>query len=267
MRSSNPVFSNNPAFTRSGGGYATFGEAPSAAQLEEMYGRPPATPLQTQRITFDDVVVKTAILFAVLLASAAASWVLTVAMPFLPFAGMIVGLVLGLVVSFKSSTNPALILPYAAAEGVFVGGISRFFANRYDDIVGQAVLGTLAAFAAMLFLYRSGRLRATPKFTKVLVTASLGYLIIGLVSLVAGIMGVGGGWGFYGSGPLGILLCLAGVGLASLFLILDFDFVEQAIRNGAPQRTSWLAAFGLVATLVWLYIEILRLLAILRSQE
>jgi uncharacterized YccA/Bax inhibitor family protein len=239
-----------------------------------MYDRPAAGPLLTGRMTLDDVVMKTGALFGVLLVTAAVSWVVVPGMLWLPFAAMIGGLVLGLVISFKQSTNPALILTYAAVEGLFVGGISRFYASYAEqgatggtNIVAQAVLGTLAAFAAMLLLYKSGRLRATPKFTKMLLVAGLAYLGIALASLISAFFGVGEGFGFYGAGPLGILLSVAGVALASFFLILDFDFIEQGIRNGAPQRMAWLAGFGLMVTLVWLYLEILRLLAILRGNE
>jgi uncharacterized YccA/Bax inhibitor family protein len=271
MRSNNPVFGNSGAFSR-GGGYATFDTATSGRDLEEMYASPSATSLQTGRMTLDDVVMKTGAMFVVLLLTAAVGWMAVPAMPWLPFVALLGGLVLGLVISFKSSTNPALILSYAAVEGLFVGGISRFYdayagATGGSNIVAQAVVGTLAAFAAMLVLYKSGRVRATPKFTKMLMVAGLGYLFVGLISLVTAFFGVGGGWGFYGVGPLGLLLCAAGVALASLFLILDFDFIEQGIRNGAPARVAWLAAFGLVVTLVWLYLEILRLLAILRGNE
>jgi uncharacterized YccA/Bax inhibitor family protein len=266
MRSSNPVFSNSEQFNQ--GGYATFDTAMSSQQLEEMYAAPPATPVQMRRMTLDDVVMKTAGLFAVLLVGAALGWQAAgqPSLAWIPWVAMIVALVIGLVIAFKQSTNPALILSYAAIEGLFVGGISKWYQDFADDnIVGLAVLGTLAAFAGMLILYRSGKLRATPKFTKMLITAGFGYLILSLASLVSALFGVGDGWGFFGLGGLGVLLCLAGVALASFFLILDFDFIEQGIRNGVPERTSWLAAFGLMVTLVWLYLEILRLLAILRG--
>jgi uncharacterized YccA/Bax inhibitor family protein len=269
MRSNNPVFNNSAAFkgdTR----YAGFDTTSmSAQQLQQMYDAPPASPVQTGRLTLDDVVMKTAAMFAVLLASAAFAWVATPGFGALPFIGMIGGLVLGLVIAFKQSTKPALHLAYAVLEGLFVGGISRFYyeyAGQNAGIIGQAVLGTLAAFVSMLVLYRTGVLRATPRFTKMIIVAMGGYLIISLASFVAAMMGVGDGWGFR-TGGLGLLLCAAGVALASFSLILDFDFIERAIEGGAPERTSWLAAFGLVVTLVWLYLELLRLLAILQGRE
>lgn len=262
MASRNPVFNRSEAFS-SRGGYATFHDVatPTAGSLEEMYRRPPAGPLDTGRMTVDDAVMKTLACFAVLVGFAAVGWFV----PALAFVGLIVGLVLGLVVSFKQSTNKVLILGYAAAEGLFVGGISGVFNDRWPGIVSQAVIGTLVAFGSMLVLYRTGVIRATPKFMKIVSVASLAYLGIALASLVGSLFGVGDGWGFYGVGGLGLLLCAAGVALASAFLVLDFDFIDQGVRNGLPERYSWLAAFGLTSTVVWLYIEILRLLAILRG--
>jgi uncharacterized YccA/Bax inhibitor family protein len=263
---SNPIFERNPAFTR---GYAGAGVGTATAeQLRDLYDRPSATPAQMGRMTIDDVIVKCAISFGTLIAVAAASFF---ALPATLSAGVIlpallVGLVLGLVMAFKQSTNPAVILGYAVAEGFVLGGISRIYASAFGgSIVPQAVLGTFGAVAGMLVLYSSGTLRATPKFTRVLMTAAIGYLAVAVVSMVTSFFGVGHGWGFYGVGPLGVLLCVAGVAVASLFLIMDFDFIERGIRAGAPARYSWLAAGGLMMTLIWLYLEVLRLLAILRD--
>jgi uncharacterized YccA/Bax inhibitor family protein len=259
MQSNNPVFNRNDAFTK--GGYATF-DTPTATQLEDMYAAPSATPVRTGRMTIDDVVTKLGISFAVLLVGAAIGWYV----PGLWIVGMIVGLVLGLVNSFKREPSPALILAYAGFEGLFVGGISRFFEAQWEGIVGQAVLGTLSVFFAALFLYRSKRIQVTPKFQRMAFIAIGGYLVFALASFVAALFGVGGGWGFR-TGPLGILVGLFAVALAAVFLILDFDFIEQGVRNGLPEKMSWYAAFGLLVTLVWLYIEMLRLIAILRGEE
>ncbi len=154
-------------------------------------------------------------------------------------------------------------LTYAAAEGLFVGGISLIFETVYPGIVIQAVLGTLGAFGAMLALYKFNVVRATPKFTRTLMIAGAGYLVFGLINLVVSLVT---GSSAYNS-PIGWAIAAVGVVLASFFLILDFDFVEQGIRNGLPQQYAWTAAFGLVVTLVWVYIEILRLLAILRGDD
>jgi uncharacterized YccA/Bax inhibitor family protein len=262
MESNNPAFRRNDAFARTGaGGYATF-DQPSAQQLEDMYAQPSATPVRAGRMTVDDVVTKLGISMAVLLVGAAVGWIY----PGLFFVGMIVGLVLGLVNSFRKEPSPALILAYAGFEGLFVGGISRFFEEQWDGIVGQAVLGTLSVFVVSLFLYRSKRVRVTPKFQRMAIIALGGYVLFSLVNLVASLFGVGDGWGFR-SGALGVAISLFAVGLAAVMLILDFDFVEQGVRNGLPEKYSWYAAFGLLVTLVWLYIEMLRLIAILRGDN
>jgi uncharacterized YccA/Bax inhibitor family protein len=262
MESRNPVFSRSKAFK--GGGYATFNEAPpaSASQLQEMYSAPPATGIDTGRMTMDDVVVKTGLMFAVLLPLAAFNYWYQSGL--LTILGVIGGLVLGLVIAFKQSTNAALILTYAAAEGLFLGGISRVFEEQWNGIVPQAVLATLAVFGVALGAYKSGRVRATPKFKRTVLIAMGGYLVFCLVNLVVMMAGGGGEFGLR-QGPLGIMVGLFAVGLAAAMLILDFDFAEQGVKNGLPERYSWLAAFGLVVTLVWLYIELLRLIAILRG--
>ncbi|MGN6598085.1 MAG: Bax inhibitor-1/YccA family protein [Actinomycetales bacterium] len=270
MQSSNPVFRDRtPAGGRGRGpGFAT----PDPLELQRMYDAPSATALDTGRLTMDDVVAKTGVLFAVLLGTAALSYfAITPAIPAAPIVTMLAAFVVGMIVSFRRTISPAMILTYAALEGVFVGGISLYY-NAYSaqagggNIVGQAILGTLAAFAAMLFLYKSGRLRATPKFVKTLMIAAGGYLLVSLGSLIAGMFGVGDGWGFR-TGGLGLLLCAAGVAIASFFLVLDFDSIETWIRQGAPAKTAWLAGFGLMVTVVWIYLEILRLLAILRGND
>ncbi len=275
MESRNPVFSNNKAFgqngyagfdTRGGGYGAQAGAATmSATELQDMYAAPSATPLQTGRMTIDDVVMRTATIFAVLLATAAATYfVLQPTSLMLILGSALVGFGLAMAISFSKKVRPALIMAYAAVEGVFVGGISFVYASAFGGgIVPQAVLGTLGAFTAMLLLYRSGKVRATPKFTRTLLIAGAGYLVFALVNLGIALFT---GNSAYNS-PLGWLIAAFGVGLASFFLILDFDTIERGIRDGAPQQFAWIAAFGLVVTLVWLYLEILRLLAILRGDD
>jgi uncharacterized YccA/Bax inhibitor family protein len=262
MESRNPVFARSQEFQR--GGYATFNTAtPSAQELDERYNAPSATTLDTGRMTIDDVVMRTATIFAVLLVAAGVTYQVRPAFGIILIAA-IAGLVLSLVITFRKVISPPLILTYGALEGVFVGGISRLYQDFYDGIVAQAVLGTLAAFGAMLALYKVGAIRATPRFQRILIIAGAGYLAFGLLHLV----GVMFHWWdsiYAGGGLLAIGLSAFGVVLASLFLVLDFDQIEQGIRNGAPQKYAWLAGFGLVVTLVWLYLEILRLLAILRG--
>lgn len=264
MQSRNPVFNRSDAFSRRG--YATFNDAPpaSAASLEEMYTAPSATGVQTGRMTMDDVVVKTGLMFAVLLPAAVLNYALE--SPLLMLGGLLVGFVLSLIISFKAQTNAALILSYAAAEGLFIGGISKIFETQWNGVVAQAVLGTLAVFGVALFAYKSGRVRVTPKFQRTVLIAMGGYLVFCLVNFGLVMFGVGGPWGLR-EGVFGLLIGLFAVGLAAAMLILDFDFAEQGVRNGVPERYSWFAAFGLIVTLVWLYIEMLRLIAILRGDE
>lgn len=265
MQSNNPVFNRAEGFN---GRHASYDAvAPTAEELQNMYAAPSATPLQTGRMTYDDVVVKTGITFGVLLAGAVIGWL----NPGLVWIGLIVGLVLGLVNSFKREPSPALILAYAAFEGVFVGGISFVFENMtvggssLNGIVAQAVLATLAVFVAALFAYRSGKVRVTPKFQRGAMIALGGYLVFCVVNLLAQVFNwTDSPFGFR-DGWLGVLIGLFAVGLASVMLILDFDFIEKGVKAGLPAKFAWTAAFGLTVTLVWLYIEMLRLLAILRG--
>lgn len=266
MQSNNPVFSRAEGFN---GRHATYDAAtPTAQELQDMYAAPPAGPLQTGRMTYDDVVVKTGITFAVLLAGAVVGWFY----PGLAFVGLIVGLVLGLVNAFKRNPSPALILAYAAFEGLFVGGISQVFEgmqvgdSTLDGIVAQAILGTLGVFVAALWAYRSGRIRVTPKFQRGVMIALVGYAIFCVVNLLAQVFGWAGGTFGFRDGIVGILIGLFAVGLAALCLVLDFDFIEKGVQAGLPAKFAWTAAFGLTVTLVWLYIEMLRLLAILRGE-
>ena len=262
MESRNPVFSKNEGFRR--GGYATF-STPSPTELQGMYEAPSATPLQTGRMTLDDVVMRTAMIFGVLLTAAAAMYFVVKPGLFLVIGAALVGLGLGLAVSFSKTIRPALILVYGAIQGVFVGGISFWYAQMFgNQLVPQAVLGTLAAFATMLVLYKTGVIRNSPRFQKMMFIAIAGYLVFGLVNLV---IAMTTGNSVYSMGLIGLLVAGLGVTLASLSLVLDFDFIEQGVKNGVPQQYAWLAAFGLVVTLVWLYLEILRLLAILQSSD
>jgi uncharacterized YccA/Bax inhibitor family protein len=261
MQSNNPVFTSSEAFSRRGNAGVQAPPIPGQ-QLEDMYNAPAATGLQTGRMTIDDVVVKTGLMFAILLPLAAFNFWQQNAL--LTIGGAIVGLVLALIVSFKQSTNAALILSYAAAEGLFLGGISALFEQKWPGIVPQAILGTVAVFTAALFAYKSGRIRVTPKFQRTVLIAGGGYLIFCLINFVVMATGHGGDFGLR-TGPFGFAIGLFAVGLAAMFLILDFDYAEQGVRNGLPTRFAWLAAFGLVVTLVWLYVEMLRLIAILRG--
>ena len=183
-----------------------------------------------------------------------------------------VGLVLGLVNAFKREPSPALIMAYAVAQGLFLGGISAVFGAMYEGIVLQAVVATFAVFAVSLGLFASGKVRVTGKFTRFLLIGMLGYLAFSLVNVVLMLTGVSTDpWGLrtgveiFGI-PLGLLVGVVAVFLAAMSLIMDFDSIKRGVEAGVPGRYAWAAAFGLAVTLIWLYLELLRLLAILRSE-
>jgi uncharacterized YccA/Bax inhibitor family protein len=273
MNSRNPVLSREFSDAQ----LATFHEPPpTAAKLQEMYDGPggPGTGTVSRVMTLDDVVVRSGILFLVLVAAAFGGWQLEERAQPVVWVAALVAFGLAMAVIFKRSPSRALIVLYAAVEGVFLGGISRWYDVYVSSVKGtptgivtQAIIGTFVAFAVMLLLYSSGRLRATARFQKMMLVAFVSYGAIALVSLIAALFGVGGGWGFYGVGPLGILLCAVGVALAAFSLVLDFDAIQKGVAAGLPEAESWRAAFGLMVTLVWLYLELLRLLAIINSRN
>jgi len=235
-------------------------------QLEQSYNAPAASSIRTGRMTIEDVVAKTGFLFAVLVVVGAIAWGANLGQGAL-LIGFLGGFVLAMVISFSKNIKPGLVVAYAALQGLALGTISSYYETMNPGIVSQAVIGTIAAFAGVLVMYRSGRLRATPQFTRAVMGAAIGYFILGLVSLVASFFGVGQGYGFYGVSGLGLLLAVAGVALASFFLVLDFDQIEKGVAAGVPEKESWRASFGLMVTIVWLYLEILRLLSILRNDR
>jgi uncharacterized YccA/Bax inhibitor family protein len=279
MAIKNPVFGRIDAEQKQGR-FATFRTGPSAAtqpptvdDLERQYAGPPATAADTGRVTYDDVIMKTAAQFVLLLAGAAASWRYVSGLSVdhqsrgiaIWLAAMFVGLGIGLAISFSRTISVPLILTYAVVEGVFVGAASEYFNTAYPGVVGQAVIGTLAAFAGMLIAYKTGLIKVNDKFRRIMFFAIAGYACVALVSLVSAFFGVGGGFGFYGVGAFGVLLCAVGVIFAAVSLALNFDTIDRMVTAGAPAKTAWLLGHGLLVTLVWLYIELLRLLSVLRN--
>ena len=243
VQSHNPVLTRKDAFDTSVG------------TLEQMY-------TAERRMTIDDVVAKTALLLGVLGLTAVVSWVFELYA--LAFPAAIVGLVLALVVTFKKQPSPGLSIAYAAVEGVFLGAVSRVFDEAYPGIAVQAIGGTMLCFGGVLVAYRSGRLRATPRFKKVIVSAMIGIFALYMVNIVLAMFG-GGLPIIRDSGPMGILFSAVVVTVAALSFVLDFELIEQAQAQGAPEKFAWKAAFGLVVGLVWLYLELLRLLSKLRD--
>ena len=238
----------------------------AASDLDELYERPAATPVETDRMSYEDTIVKTVIAFAILLAGAVVGWMV----PILMIPGAIAGFVLALVNIFKKKPSRGLILAYAATEGLFVGGISYVFNDMLDGIVAQAIFGTLGVVAVTLALFASGKVRATPKMTKIFLVAMVGYAAFSLVNF--GLMAFGATDGMFGLRdvpilglPLGAWLGVLIVLLAAYSLVMDFEAIKAGVEAGAPRVYGWQGAFGIMVTVVWLYLEILRLIAIFRE--
>ncbi len=291
MQTNNPVLSRYekaeaPGFAYDEGrsAYAeAAGQAPTAtsAPSTQAAGAPPAdtdAAFQTitagggVRVTLNDVIVKSAVMFGLVVIFAFVGWNLITAAPGLLLPVFVVAMVLGFVNALKKSVSPVLMIVFAVAEGLMLGGISNWYnayaaGNGWDGIVLQAVVATMTTFGVMLALYLTGIIKVTKRFTRVLMVAAVSYLVLALASFVAAMFGVGGGWGFYGVDGLGIIISLAGVAIASFFLALDFEAIKQGVAIGLPERESWRMAFGLLVTLVWIYLEFLRMFAILSGRQ
>ena len=283
MRSSNPVLSRPDAFTpqqqpAQGGfqqpyGYQQPGQQfPQQGYPQQGYQQPgqyaPQQPVQTGGVmTIDDVITKSAITLGTVIGVAALTFM------FMParflMAGMIISAIAGfvtvMVVAARRVINPAAVLVYAAVEGIFICAVSKLYESLWNGIVPAAVLATVVASAATLGAYKFFRIRVTNKFRKMVMIGTLAYAGVLLVNFVLSLFGINF---LFGHGNMALLLLISalGVGLAVFNLILDFDYIEQGIAMQAPASESWRAAFGLTVTLVWLYIEILRILAILRGE-
>jgi len=260
----NFAFNNSPAFN----GKSVAPAIPTPAELDEQFGLPSPTNDQLDRMSYEDTIAKTAAGFAVLVAGAAIGWFFS----FLLIPAAIVGFVLALVNTFKKQPSPALVLAYAAVEGVFVGGISAVYASMWDGIVPMAVFGTLGVVAVTLALFASGKVRASKRATKIFLVAMVGYLAFSLVNL--GLMVFGVTDSMFGLRdatimgiPLGVILGIVVVLLAAYSLVLDFDMVKRGVETGQPRIYGWTAAFGIIVTVVWLYVEILRLLTYLMPRN
>ncbi|WP_312719261.1 Bax inhibitor-1/YccA family protein [Mobilicoccus sp.] len=245
----------------------------SAGQLDDLYNSPSASPTQSRRLTLDDVMMKSGLLFGLMLVVAGITWTagLTINLGIAGLAsitGAIVTLVLGMVISFKKTVSPPLILLFTVFEGLMVGGISATFMVRFDGVVTTAVIATLCVFATMFLGWKTKLIRVTERSRRIVGMAIVGYMLFMLVNFVAALFGMNQGWGVFGLGSgMSILVSVFAVGLASYSLAMDFDSIEKAIQAGAPEKYSWMLAFGLLVTVVWLYIELLRLFANLQSRD
>ena len=286
MRSSNPVFTRSEGFngqttTRSTSGISYPGyDAPPAPAYGQGggYDAPQHTtqaPAGTGPMTIDTVVQKTGLTLGTTIVVAALTWFLTGpidsdaaigSLYALSMFGALAGFALAMVNSFKKVVSPGLVLAYAAVEGVFVGAFSKALEARFGDgLVFGAVLGTFAAVAGTLAAYKFFNIQVGDKFRKWTVAALFGFVAVSLFDFVLSFFG--SAIGFNGFGTLGLVMSFIGLGLGVLMLILDFDFVERGIAAGLPERESWRAAFGLTVTIIWIYIELLRILAILRGND
>ncbi len=270
---SNPAWNSSPAFSNSGNGvnFARAGAAmhtTTSQQLQQMYEMPSAIPAQTDRMSYDDVLMKIGGSFTVLVAFAFIGWQI----PVVTIPAAIIGFALAMVNIFrKKEPMPALILAYAAAEGLFVGGISSMFNYLVEGSVLQAVVATFIVIGVTLALYSTGKFRPTPKWTKIVIVAMIGYLMFSVTNFILMMTGVTGSMfglrsvEFMGI-PLGAILGVLVILMASYSLVMDFDNIRVGVERGAPRIYGWSAAFGIMVTVIWLYLEILRLIAILNQR-
>jgi uncharacterized YccA/Bax inhibitor family protein len=289
MQSNNPVFRNsdefngratnaygNQVYGGSGSSYPGYGQPGQTVSDPSTWSvGTPGLARDTSRMTIDSVVQKTSLTLVVLLVGAFATWVLTPDISTTMTAqqagqlnaALLVGsglaFVLSMVNSFKRVISPALVLVFSLAEGVALGALSKFFDYQYGGgIVIQAVLGTFAAFAGTLAAYKFFEIKVGARFRMFVISAMFAMVGLGILELVLSLFGAS--IGIYGFSGIGLLFAIAGLVLGVFMLILDFDFVENGIRAGLPERESWRAAFGLTVSLVWIYVNLLRILAIMR---
>ncbi len=276
MQSNNPVFTRSSGFNGRGNAYGdrtypgngisypAYGSSASGSRAGS-YGAPTAPSYVDEGpMTIDSVVQKTGITLGLLVLAAAATWVLLPQGLYpLAMGAALVGMGLGFAVSFKRVVSPALVVAYALIEGVFLGAVSRVFEQAFPGVVANAVLGTVVAFAGTLAAYKFFNIRVSDKFRKVVVIASFGFVGLVLLDFVLGLFGMPFGWNEFGA--IGFIASLVGLVLGVLMLVLDFNYVERGVAARLPERESWRAAFGLTVTIVWLYIELLRILSMLRG--
>jgi uncharacterized YccA/Bax inhibitor family protein len=256
MQSSNPVLSRHGAFGRQAG-YAPGGWYPGT-----LYNAP------ARSMTLDDVVVRSFLTLGTLVAAGALAWVLVperIAGP-VSLVAVLAGVVFWAILTFGRTVNPVLVLGFAASYGVAVGLISHLYNDVYNGVVLQAVIGTALAFGAMLAVYSLRIVRVTPRFTRFVLAAGLALVGLMVLNLLVSIFHVGG-IGIRGHGLLGVVFSVAAILVGCLYLLLDFNAVEEGVRAGAPRKAAWLAAFGLTLTLVWIYLELLRFLSRFYSRD
>lgn len=247
---------------------------PSADHLNAWYAQPSygqqggfAPPAPARYLTLDDVITRSVVLLATLLVAGAASWVAPDSMRggFIAV-GFIGALILGLYMGFTGRANAVTTIAYAALEGLALGGITKLFNDQWSGIAIQAVTGTVMVAGGVLVVYKTGAVRVTPRFTKIVFASTLGVLGLMVVNLLASFFH-SGGLGLRSGGALAIGFSLLCIVIAASNLIVDFDMIEQSVRRGVDEKVGWYLSWGLLVTLVWLYLEILRLLSYLRGND
>ncbi|TPQ21915.1 Bax inhibitor-1/YccA family protein [Streptomyces sporangiiformans] len=304
MRSSNPVFSRR-GFSRDNG-YAGFNAQPQAggpavgtqgnpyaqgnayapqggnpyaqnpyaqnpyAPQDLQQGAPPQAPPATDRMTMDDVVTRSAMTLGTVTVGAVLAWALLPVSSTswgLAIGAALIAMVFALIQTFKRNASPALILSYAAFEGVFLGVISEMFNSRWSGAPFQAVLGTMAVAGATLLIYKAGWIRVTARYARIGMAIAIAFVLVMAVNLLLVAFGVAPDGGLRSMGPMGAIVGIIAIILGAFFLTLDFKQIEDGIAYGAPRKEAWLAAFGLTMTLVWIYVEMLRLVAIFSGDD
>ncbi|GAA4543732.1 Bax inhibitor-1/YccA family protein [Amycolatopsis samaneae] len=282
--SSNPAFRNLPRGGTMTGEYGpNVGFNPAQGYPQAQGGVPGYGPGHAptgsadRPMTVDDVVIKTGLSLAValvagvltalwaqsqLVVSASGRIALPGAVLGVTLGALVVGLVVSLVMIFRGKPSGPLTLIYSGVEGVFLGALSGVFEAIYPGIALQAIIGTAGVFIAMLVVYKTGAVKVTPKLTKWIIGAVCGVAILMLVNLITSFFGFNP---LRDGGPIAIIFSLVVIGIAAFSFLLDFDQADRMIREGMPSKWAWYAAFGLMTTLVWLYLEILRLLSYLRD--
>ncbi len=271
MRSNNPVFNRSAEFNGTA-------EQPYTDPSTWGTGTPGGEVVDTGRMTIDSVVQKTGLTLLIVIATAIATWlyigdiqttgsIANQANLAQLSAALIIGsggaFILSMVNSFKRVISPALVLAFAALEGIALGAFSKMFEAWFEGIVMEAVVGTFAAFAGTLVAYKFFNIQVSTRFRTFVIAAMFGMVALGLLEMVLTMFGAG--LGLFGFGGAGLLFAVIGLVLGVFMLILDFDFIENGIRAGLPERESWRAAFGLTVSLVWIYTNLLRILAIMRE--
>ncbi|MFC4467007.1 Bax inhibitor-1/YccA family protein [Streptomyces xiangluensis] len=267
----NPYAQGSPYAPQGGNPYAQnpYAQTPYAPQ-DGQHGAPPQAPPAADRMTMDDVVARSAMTLGTVVVGAVLAWAVLPVSPSswgLAIGAALIAMVLALVQVFKRKASPALILSYAAFEGVFLGVISEMFNSRWSGAPFQAVLGTMAIAGATLLVYRAGWIRVTARYARIGMTIAIGFVLIMAVNLLLVVFGIAPDGGLRSMGALGAIVGILALVLGAFFLTLDFKQIEDGVAYGAPRQESWLAAFGLTMTLVWIYIEMLRLVAIFSGDD